>query len=91
MHGVGSVIGSLLVAFLALPSFGGLGVADGVTAGSQFIVQLAPVNITVAWTLLVSMIILMIAKALAGLRVDDQTEVDGLDLAEHGECGYPRN
>ena len=27
----------------------------------------------------------------AGLRVGDQTEVDGLDLAEHGECGYPGN
>ena len=54
-------------------------------------VQLASVAITVAWTLVVSVIILMIAKAVAGLRVDDQTEVDGLDLAEHGERGYPGN
>ena len=53
--------------------------------------QLASVAITVAWTLVVSVIILMIAKAAAGLRVDDQTEVDGLDLAEHGERGYPGN
>ena len=37
------------------------------------------------------MIILMIAKVVAGLRVDDQTEVDGLDLAEHGEHGYHGN
>ena len=70
---------------------GGLGLADGVTPGSQFMVQLASVAITVAWTLVVSVIILMIAKAVAGLRVDDQTEVDGLDLAEHGERGYPGN
>ena len=91
VHGVGGIIGSLLVAFLALPGFGGLGLADGVTPGSQFMVQLASVAITVAWTLVVSVIILMIAKAVAGLRVDDQTEVDGLDLAEHGERGYPRN
>ena len=91
VHGVGGIIGSLLVEFLALPGFGGLGLADGVTPGSQFMVQLASVTITVAWTLVVSVIILMIAKAVAGLRVDDQTEVDGLDLAEHGERGYPGN
>ena len=91
VHGVGGIIGSLLVVFLALPSFGGLGLADGVTAGSQLMVQLASAAITVEWTLVVSVIILMIAKAVAGLRVDDQTEVDGLDLAEHGERGYPGN
>ena len=91
MHGVGGIIGSLLVAFLALPVFGGLGLADGVTAGSQFMVQLASVAITIAWTLVVSAVILMIARAVTGLRVDEQTEVDGLDLAEHGERGYPGN
>lgn len=74
-----------------LPDFGGLGLADGVTAGSQFMVQLSSVAITVVWTLVVSAIILMIAKAVTGLRVDEQTEVDGLDLAEHGERGYPGN
>ena len=40
---------------------------------------------------MVSVIILMIVKALAGLRVDDQTEVNGLNLAKHGERGYPGN
>ena len=89
VHGVGGVIGSLLVAFLALPSFGGLGLADGVTAGAQFVVQFKSVAITVVWTLVVSAIILMIARAVVGLRVDEQVEVDGLDLAEHGERGYP--
>jgi len=39
VHGVGGILGSLLVAYLALPAFGGLGLADGVTAGSQFMVQ----------------------------------------------------
>ena len=89
VHGVGGIIGSLLVAFLALPSFGGLGLADGVTAGAQFAVQFKSVAITVVWTLVVSAIILMIARAAVGLRVDEQVEVDGLDLAEHGERGYP--
>ena len=77
--------------FIGVPGGLIISLADSVTAGSQFMVQLSSVAITVAWTLVVSMIILMIAKAVAGLRVDDQTEVDGLDLAEHGERGYPGN
>ena len=89
MHGVGGIIGSLLVAFLALPSFGGLGLADGVSAGAQFMVQLKSVAITVIWTAVASALILMVARAIVGLRVDEQTEVEGLDLAEHGERGYP--
>ena len=89
VHGVGGIIGSLLVAFLALPSFGGLGLADGVSAGAQFMVQFKSVAITVVWTLVFSVVILMIARAAVGLRVDEQVEVDGLDLAEHGERGYP--
>ena len=89
MHGVGGILGSLLVAFLALPSFGGLGLADGISAGAQFMVQFQSVAITVIWTAVVSAIILMVARTIVGLRVDEQTEVDGLDLAEHGERGYP--
>ena len=77
--------------FIGVPGGLIISLADSVTAGSQFMVQLSSVAITVAWTLVVSVIILMIAKAVAGLRVDDQTEVDGLDLAEHGERGYPGN
>ena len=89
VHGVGGIIGSLLVAFLATPAFNGLGLADGVTAGAQFMVQLQSVVITIVWTAVFSAIILMIARAVGGLRVDEQVEVDGLDLAEHGERGYP--
>jgi Amt family ammonium transporter len=89
VHGVGGILGSLLVAFLALPGFGGLGLAEGVSAGAQFIVQFKSVAITVLWTAVASAIILMVARAIVGLRVDEQTEVEGLDLAEHGERGYP--
>jgi len=89
VHGVGGILGSLLVAFLALPGFGGLGLAEGVSAGVQFIVQFKSVAITVVWTAVASAIILMVARAIVGLRVDEQTEVEGLDLAEHGERGYP--
>ena len=88
VHGVGGILGSLLVAYLALPVFGGLGLADGVTAGSQFMVQLASVAITVLWTGIASYVILKVIGAVIGLRVDQQDEIEGLDLSQHGERGY---
>jgi Amt family ammonium transporter len=45
--------------------------------------------VTVIWTAVASVIILMLIRTVGGLRVDEQVEVDGLDLAEHGERGYP--
>jgi len=88
VHGVGGILGSLLVAYLALPAFGGLGLADGVTVGSQFMVQLASVAITVLWTGIASYVILKVIGAVIGLRVDQQDEIEGLDLSQHGERGY---
>jgi Amt family ammonium transporter len=88
VHGVGGVLGSLLVAYLALPAFGGLGLADGVTAGSQFMVQLSSVVITVLWTGIASYVILKVIGTVIGLRVDRQDEIEGLDLSQHGERGY---
>ena len=88
VHGVGGILGSLLVAYLALPAFGGLGLADGVTAGNQFMIQLASVAITVLWTGIASYVILKVIGAVIGLRVDQQDEIEGLDLSQHGERGY---
>ncbi|NCW16801.1 MAG: ammonium transporter [Rhodobacteraceae bacterium] len=88
VHGVGGILGSLLVAYLALPAFGGLGLGDGGTAGGQFMVQLSSVVITVLWTGVASYVILKVIGMLVGLRVDQQDEIEGLDLSQHGERGY---
>ena len=88
VHGVGGILGSLLVAYLSLPAFGGLGLGDGVTAGGQFMVQLSSVAITVLWTGVASYVILKVIGMLIGLRVDQQDEIEGLDLSQHGERGY---
>ena len=91
VHGVGGIVGSLLVAFLATPSFAGLGLADGVTSGQQFMVQFAGVAITAIWTAVASFVILKLVSMVTPLRVDTQTEIEGLDLAQHGERGYPNH
>ena len=91
VHGVGGIIGSLLVAVLATDTFSGAGLAEGVSVSSQFGVQAISVLITVAWTAIASFIILKIVSAVTGLRVDEQTEIEGLDLSQHGERGYHTN
>ena len=52
VHGVGGIVGSLLVAVLATDSFSGLGLAEGMSIASQFGIQAICVAITVIWTAL---------------------------------------
>lgn len=88
VHGVGGILGSLLVAVLATNAFSGMGLAEGMSVGSQLFVQAKSILITVVWTAVASFVILKIAALVGGLRVDDEAELEGLDLSQHGERGY---
>ena len=88
VHGVGGVLGSLLVAVLATDALSGIGLAEGMTVGSQLFVQAKSIMITVVWTAVASYAILKFAAVVGGLRVDDEAELEGLDLSQHGERGY---
>ena len=85
VHGVGGILGTLMVAVFAAEKFGGAGLADGMTMSSQFGVQILGVVATVVWTVIFSWLILKITKAVCGLRVNDDQITEGLDLSEHGE------
>jgi len=63
VHGVGGILGSLLVAFLATPGFGGLGLAEGVTAGGQFGVQVIAILAVAVWTAILTFIIVKVWSA----------------------------
>ena len=88
VHGVGGILGTLLVAFLATSTFSGLGLAEGQTGTSQFIIQLKAVVLTVVWTSFFTYLILKLTSLIVSLRVDEQEEIEGLDLRSHGEKGY---
>ena len=88
VHGVGGVLGTLLVAVLALPALGGLGLADGVSVGDQFVTQLIAVVAVTALSAIMTFIIARIVVATTGLRVSTEDEIDGLDITGHGERGY---
>ena len=71
---------------ISAPTCGSFSPANNVTADAQFFVRFKSVAITFVRTLVVSAIILMIARTTVGLRVNNHVEFKGLDLFENGEC-----
>jgi Amt family ammonium transporter len=88
VHGVGGILGSLLVAVLAHKAVGGVGYAPGMDMARQAQVQLLGAGAIIAWSALASIAILWVVKRLVGLRASENAIDDGLDLAEHGERAY---
>jgi ammonium transporter, Amt family len=88
VHGVGGMTGTLLTAFLMPVALGGVGFAEGVTEASQFAVQAIGVFAAAVWSGAASFALVKITQALVGLRVEPEGEIQGLDLATHGEAGY---
>ncbi len=88
VHGVGGILGTLLLAPLAMTSLGGVGQAEGFTWSSQLGVQATGVIVSVVWSLAFTFAIVMIVKGVCGLRVSEDDETTGLDLPAHGERGY---
>lgn len=87
VHGVGGILGTILVAFLAAPQFGGNAGAD-FSMLSQLTTQLTGVVAVVAWSAIATILIIAVCKAVTGLRVSEEVEEAGLDESEHGENAY---
>ena len=91
VHGVGGILGTFLVAFLAHPMFGGAGYAKDVTMGDQLLTQIIGIGATVAWSVAATIVIVLITKKLVGLRMGPEEIYEGLDMASHGERAYSLN
>jgi ammonium transporter, Amt family len=96
VHGVGGITGALLTGVFAAPSLGGAGIWDYVTEtaltdysiASQVWIQLQGVLVTIAVSGSVSLVAFAIVKYTVGLRVSEEAEREGLDIASHGEAAY---
>ena len=97
VHGVGSIIGMLMLGLLAsaevnpaiATTFKANGVVVSLAGGSpQFFNQLIGVLFTAVLSGVGTFIILKIVDAVIGLRVDQEEESMGLDLSQHGESAY---
>jgi Amt family ammonium transporter len=85
VHGVGGIMGSVLVALFGASALGGTGVDS---MGSQLVTQLTGVGATVLWSAVLTFVIVLVVKAIVGLRLDPEDEETGLDQASHGEGAY---
>jgi Amt family ammonium transporter len=84
VHGIGGATGAILTGVFAINEYGGTsGLIEG--NGAQVIQQLIGVGIIVVYDVVVTLIILKLIDLVIGLRVSEEVERDGLDLALHGE------
>ena len=79
VHGVGGIIGALLTGVFADAAINSAG------EGASIVTQFYGVAVTVIWSGVASFVILMVVKALVGLRPSESEEEEGLDIALHGE------
>ena len=99
VHGVGGIVGALLTGVFNSPSLGGPSFPDNWFTGelvkpenysiaSQVWAQAKAVLVTIAWSGIVSLIAYKLVDMTIGLRVTEEEEREGLDIAAHGETAY---
>jgi len=86
VHGVGGFIGTIMAGIFGAAVLGGN--QEGLAIGAQVRVQLTAALIAAIWAGAVSFVLLKLVDAMVGLRVDQEAETSGLDLALHDERGY---
>ena len=91
VHGVGGILGTFMAGIFAcdqLGIFSGQGYAEGMNMASQVKVQIIGIVATLAYTAVVTFIILKLVNWVSTLRASPEEETSGLDLSEHDERGY---
>jgi Amt family ammonium transporter len=96
VHAVGGITGALLTGIFNSPDLGGPGsVTDWVTGKTgypgymdQLWIQAKAVGVTIVWSGVVAYLSYKIADLLVGMRVTEEQEREGLDVASHGETAY---
>ena len=86
VHGVGGYLGTILAGVFASSHFGGS--RPDLAIANQVGVQLFAATACAVWAAAVSYGLVRLLDAWIGVRVGEQSEVEGLDLSQHGERGY---
>ena len=89
VHGVGGIIGIIMVSFLGVQGgFLGSSAGEEWIPMEQFVIQLKGIAVIGLWTAVASWIILRLIGSFTSLRVSEEEEYEGLDVTEHEERGY---
>jgi ammonium transporter, Amt family len=88
VHAVGGITGAILTGLCADVSMGGIGLAAGRSLVIQLWIQVEGVIFTILYTGFFTALIFKLVDVAMGMRVTEDNEVSGLDLASHNERGY---
>ena len=89
VHGVGGIIGIIMVSFLGVQGgFLGSSAGEEWVATEQFLIQIKGILVIGIWTAIASWIILKVIGSFTPLRVSEEEEYEGLDVVEHEERSY---
>ena len=99
IHCVGGILGAIATGILVNPALGGVGIPDytlkpGELAVAEYVfstavlAQVKAVLLTIVWSGVGSLVLFKIVDVIIGLRVTNEQEREGLDIAEHGERSY---
>jgi Amt family ammonium transporter len=86
VHAIGGIVGAILTGVFAAPALGGFGTVTDI--GAQVWIQAKGVGFTVIYTAVATLVILKAIQWTMGLRVSEEAESEGLDIALHNERGY---
>ena len=73
---------------LADASMGGVGLVEGRSIAGQLLIQLESVIVAIVWSGVLTYVILKLIGLVTPLRVDAESETEGLDVSLHNERGY---
>ena len=91
VHGVGGVLGTFATGLFASTLINPAGSNGLLFGGHQLLAsQMTAVGVTAVYSFIASVILLKLIDKFIGLRIDQESELHGLDISQHGETGYSR-
>ncbi len=91
LSGLGGITGSLMLAVFLSPALGGTGYAAGMGMASQIVAQAVAVGAVALWAAVASAVLALALSLFLPMRVSEDAQRDGLDLASHGESAWDRS
>ena len=88
VHGVGGMLGAVMAAVFMAPALGGTGYAKGMDMAHQLVAQGVGVGVVALWSAVATAIAALMVSLVLPMRVTEDDEREGLDLASHGERAW---
>jgi Amt family ammonium transporter len=88
LHGIGGLIGTLLLPLFVQPLLGGVGYAANISISTAMLSQLSGVAIVALWSMAGTAIAALLLSVMLPMRISAQQAASGLDQLDHGQQGW---